>query len=358
MRKRGLSKVPPLRVLIIGAGKMGRAHAAVFKTIPRVEIVGIASRGGETAGRLAAEIEGCQAGSDWKRLADETRPDACVVAVSHANNLKVTAEVIDGGFHVLAEKPVAFWSREVHALAKRAQERNVVAMAAMNRRFYPSVLGAIETVRFYSRIVSVHALAADPVRIYRAQGMYDAVVYDSWLRTNTLHLIDLLRLAAGEVERIHVEREMHDGMGERSIVAALRFQRGALGSFVLHSGPGNLWEMRVCGEGIEAQLGPLERGTVRVGDAVPRALPSSDDGSGLKPGLRAQALAFVEGIQELGVIAPPASSLEDHARSIELAENLEGLFGVTAGGKEAGEPREMSGEHRSIACGVRGLPGE
>ena len=39
----------PIRLLMIGAGKMGRDHTAAFKTISGVDIVGIVSGSGDRA---------------------------------------------------------------------------------------------------------------------------------------------------------------------------------------------------------------------------------------------------------------------------------------------------------------------
>ena len=315
-----------IRLLIIGAGKMGRAHAAAFASVDGVEIVGIASRGGESAARLAAEFSVRRQGKDWRKLADETTPDACVVAVSHLLNEAMTREVIDRGLHVLSEKPVAFHSEGIRDLAARAEEKGVVAMAAMNRRFFPSVLTAIDMVRFYGTVLGVTVVAPDPVRPFRATHKHDPKVYDSWFRTNTLHAIDLLPLVGGEVQTISGHAHFDESVGEKSIVATMRFCSGTLGCFISHSGTGGpwAWELRIHGDGADASVVPLEEGTICIDGMAPRPLPSSLDPDGLKPGLRGQALAFTEWIRS-GVSVWPVSDLIDHSRTMELVERLEGL---------------------------------
>ena len=314
-------------LLLIGAGKMGRAHAAAFASVDGVEIVGIASRGGESAARLAMELGVGRWSKDWCELADETKPHACVIAVSHLLNEAVTTEVIDRGLHVLSEKPVAFHSEAIRTIAARAEDKGVVAMAAMNRRFYPSVVTAIDMVRFYGTVQGVTVVAPDPVRAFRATRKHDPKVYDSWFRANTLHAIDLLRLVGGEVQTISGDAHFNESVGERSIVATIRFCSGTLGCFIAHSGAGGpwAWELRIHGDGVEASVTPLEKGSIRIDGMSPRPLPSSLDPDGLKPGLRAQALAFIELIRSGGASVPPVSDLNDHARTMELAESLEGL---------------------------------
>lgn len=312
----------PLRVLIVGAGKMGRIHARAFSTLPGVEVVGIASRTGERAARVAAEVGVPVSGTDWEALADQTRPHACVVAVSHGLNESITGRAIERGLHVLAEKPVAFSSEAVRALARRADEQGVIAMAAVNRRYFPSILTALEIVNYYGGVLGVTGMCPDAVQRHRADATLESFVYDHWVVANTLHVIDLLRFAGGEVERLTGEAALHEPSGEQSIVATLRFTSGAVGSFSLYAASGGPWEFRIHGDGVDADLDPMEGGVLCVVGAAPRPLPTSRDPRGIKPGVRPQALGFVEAIRDIGRVSYPASDLHDHARSVELAAQI------------------------------------
>lgn len=313
----------PVRLLIIGAGKMGEAHAAAFHSLRDVEIVGMASRGGENAKRLAAKHGVPHWGTDWRRVADEARPHACVVAVSPLLNEQITAEVIGHGLHTLAEKPVSLDAATIRALAAVARANGVIAMAAMNRRFYPPVTAALDLVRFHGPVTGVTVIAPDPVRPYRATHKYDPSVYDRWTQMNTVHAIDLLRLVGGEIDTLC-------GWGsqagdERSIAATIQFRGGALGSLIVCGSHGGQWELRIHGEGVEAWLVPLEEGTVRIGNAAPIPLPAGESRDGLKPGLLQQARAFVESLRDLGHVAPPGSDFYDHACTMAFVEQLVNL---------------------------------
>ena len=319
----------PVRLLIIGAGKMGDAHAAAFKAMNDVEIVGIVSRGGDSAQRLAARYDVPRWGGEWQAVAEATRPHACVVAVSHLLNEKITAEAVKYGLHTLAEKPVSLDGVRVRALAKMAKEKGVIAMAAMNRRFYPSLTAAFEMVRFYGPVTGITVIAPDPVSPYRATHKYDPAVYDNWTQMNTLHAIDLLRLVGGEIETLCGRIQHSAASDERSIAATIHFRSGILGSFISYGSHSGQWEVRIHGDGVEAHLGPLEQGTVRIGNAAPLSLPNSESRNGLKPGLLQQARAFVESIRELGYVAPPGSDFFDHACTMTLVEQLVKLPEIT-----------------------------
>jgi predicted dehydrogenase len=312
----------PVRLLILGAGKMGRAHAAAFNAISDVEIVGIVSGGGDRARQLAAEYDIPRWGTNWQDLAEETEPHACVIAVPSLLNEKVTSEVIEYGLHFLAEKPAALTSHAIRALAVKARAKNLIGMAAVNRRFYPTISTALDLVRFYGPVVGVTVIAPDPVRPYHARQHHPPLIYQNWARTNTIHLIDLLRLVGGDIESISGAINMGETSGEQSIAASMLFCSGALGSFLSYSSHAGDWELRIHGDGIEAHLVPLEQGIVTIGKEGPVSLPKSDNTNGLKPGLKEQAMAFVESLKYLGTVVPPASDLFDHACTMELVEQI------------------------------------
>jgi predicted dehydrogenase len=311
---------------VIGAGKMGRSHARALSTIPGVEIVAIAGRTGDRAARLAEDLGVRAWGTDWESLADETAPDAAVVAVSHGVNEAITGQAIERGLHVLAEKPVAFSSERVRALARRADERGVIAMAAMNRRYYPGILAAREIVAYHGGVLGVTGSYPDPVQPARADRTLEPFVYAQWTVANTLHMIDLMRFAGGEVERISGEAAVHGPTGECSAVVTFRFQGGGIGTFSEFPTSAGRCEMKIHGDGVEADLDPLEDGVIRVGEGPARPLPTSRDPRGIKAGVRPQALGFVEAIRDVGRASYPASDLHDHAESVALAEQIAGII--------------------------------
>jgi predicted dehydrogenase len=318
-----LSSSERIRLVIIGAGKMGAAHAHAFAMVPEIEIVGIASRSGDTAAKLAAAVGVGATGTDWRELARRTRATAAVVAVSHEVNEAITGDVIDARLHVLSEKPVAFSSAAVDKLAARARAAGVIAMAAVNRRYYRAVLAALDEIRFAGDLLGATVFAPEPVRPQRARGNHAAFVYDHYTIGQTLHLIDLLRLAAGELVEV-IGHARAPGGDEPNLAALLRFSTGAVVTYVAMSSSTTGWELRLHGERAEARLAPLEQGTIRIGTGAERKLPG-EPYEQHKPGLVEQARGFADAI--LGDrIAYPGSDLADHARSVALAELIESLL--------------------------------
>lgn len=319
----------PLRLMIVGAGKMGRAHLEVLQRIAGVEVAGVVSRSGTSAERLAAEFGASAAGADWREVAGRCSPHAAIVAVAHLESEQTVFGLLEAGLHVLAEKPVALESAAVERLAEFAEGAGVLAMAAVNRRFFPAVQAAVDAAYLHGRLLGVTVVAPDPVRPLEALGSYDVEVYRNWTMMNTLHAIDLFTLAAGEGWLTAGEAEHDPETGEVSVTALIRFRGGVLGVFISHGGSTGRWELRLHTTGAEIAAAPLERGTVTI-NGVPHPLPESKDPRGYRPGLYAQDLAFVQAIREIGRLPRPCSDFRDHALSLRLAEQIQLLRGQAA----------------------------
>ncbi len=305
---------------------MGRAHLEVLKSSPYFRVVGVASHTGVSAQRLAKEFRVENHGSDWKEMASATGARACVVTVSHLLNEKITSEAIGAGLHVLAEKPVSLDAASIRKLHLLAQQQGVQVLVGMNRRYYPSILEAINTVKYYGKIIGITILAPDPVAPYRSMGTYDSLVYDEWLKMNTIHAIDLFQMIGGDILDFQIYKTNVSEHRECSLTASLRFKDKLLGTFVSHSSYGGMqdWQVIIAGEGIQANIGPLEQATLKLDRSPAYAVSSAKRNDGLKPGLYEQATAFSEAINT-EMLVWPSCDLEEHAKTIEFIESMKAL---------------------------------
>lgn len=316
-----------INILIIGAGKMGREHLRVFQSVPECEVVGVVSRGGESAKKLAGEFGVPFHGTCWQTVAEESGAHACIVAVSHELTEAISRQVIDSGRHVLAEKPVALTSKAIEELASLAMHRDVIALAAVNRRFYPHITQALDYIRLVGEIYHVQVVAPDSPEQRRIQNTHTSTVCDLWFRMNTIHAIDLLRFAGGEVDQILGFGKKQIRNDHTTISASIRFANGAIGTFVNPAGVNSPWELRIAGENCELIAKPLEQSQIRIGNAKPKnntVVVSNQRGS-FKLGLREQANAFIDAIQ-IGQSYWPCSDFSDHAKTMSLIEHLQ-VFG-------------------------------
>ncbi len=303
---------------------MGAAHADVIKYVPDAELVAIASRSGASAEQLAAKHGNVRYGDDWQQLAEETSADACIVAVSHLQNPVVTRDAIAMGLHVLSEKPVAFSSSAVLELADLAEARGLVNLAAVNRRFYPGILRAGTTAELYGPLLGITCFAGDPVLNYRASGKHDPFVYDHWMLFQTIHLIDVLRLFGGDVVSVSGSRISRD---ETNVAAQLTFESGVCCNYSAYSSARTKWGVILHCEGFDIELSPLEKTQLNFSNGRTRLLypTRADRRQTQKPGLTEQLRLFVETICGQTIPGYPGSTFRDHAKTVQLIEQLLGL---------------------------------
>lgn len=91
-----------LRAGVIGLGMMGRNHVRVLRSLPGVELVGVADPDGDRHGAA----DGCSIHADVDQLIAQGI-DMCVVSVPTATHLEVGLRLADAGVHALIEKPLA-----------------------------------------------------------------------------------------------------------------------------------------------------------------------------------------------------------------------------------------------------------
>jgi len=141
MSFRTLRSEGPLRLVVAGAGGMGRAWNRNIQASPDAELVGIADLFPAAAESAAADtgIDGLATGTDAIELARRTGADAIVNATIPEAHHPVTIAALSAGLPVLGEKPVAATVAEGLALAAAAEHTGQLFMVSQNRRYHPAL---------------------------------------------------------------------------------------------------------------------------------------------------------------------------------------------------------------------------
>ncbi len=128
----------PLRIAIIGAGRIGRRRAEVITAAGDARVVVVADADAERASALAADC-GCRAANHWEGAATAADADAVIVATTHNWLAPVSRTALEAGKHVLCEKPLARTPAEAAAVVAIAEERGLVLAAGFNHRCHPAI---------------------------------------------------------------------------------------------------------------------------------------------------------------------------------------------------------------------------
>ncbi|MEV3935947.1 Gfo/Idh/MocA family oxidoreductase [Glycomyces sp. NPDC049804] len=131
----------PLRLVVVGAGGMGRAWTRNIQSSPDAELVGIADLFPASAESAAADtgIPGLATGTDAIELARRTGAHGLVNATIPEAHHPVTVAALNAGLPVLGEKPVAATVAEGLALAAAAEHTGQLFMVSQNRRYHPAL---------------------------------------------------------------------------------------------------------------------------------------------------------------------------------------------------------------------------
>lgn len=113
----------PVKVGVVGLGKMGVAHTTVLSMIPGVEVVGLV----DPLPGLAKSLKGMGHRAPYFKtvdlMIDAVRPDAVFVCTPQNSHLAVTRLALEGGCAVFVEKPLAHTLADAEKLAELAAEK-------------------------------------------------------------------------------------------------------------------------------------------------------------------------------------------------------------------------------------------
>jgi predicted dehydrogenase len=131
----------PLRVVLAGAGSMGRAWLSTIVAAPGVELVAVADIDPDAArsATAAAGRPDLPAGTDAVVLAAATGAHAVVDATVPEAHHPVTTAALFAGLAVLGEKPVAATLAQALSLAAAAEVTGELFMVSQSRRWNPQL---------------------------------------------------------------------------------------------------------------------------------------------------------------------------------------------------------------------------
>lgn len=153
---------PKVRVAVVGLGKMGLSHQAMFNAHPEVEVAAVCDASAYVV-EMLAKYTGVRGFTDYGRLLDEVPLDAVVIATPSRHHGPMVRRALERGLHVFCEKPFVLDAAEGEALARLAQARGCVNQVGYHYRF----VGAFGEVR---RLLAAGAIGAVSHAMAQAYG--------------------------------------------------------------------------------------------------------------------------------------------------------------------------------------------
>jgi predicted dehydrogenase len=128
--------VTPLKLAVIGVGRMGQFHARILSQIDEVDLVAIVDTRSEIVGPLAKELDVSPYPDIGETLAAES-VEALLIATPTPTHPTLVRTALDAGLHVLCEKPLSLDPSEGSELGELAGRLNLVLQIGFWRRFSP-----------------------------------------------------------------------------------------------------------------------------------------------------------------------------------------------------------------------------
>jgi predicted dehydrogenase len=166
--------VAPVRLAVIGVGHLGKHHARILSSLPDIDFVAAVDVIAERA-HAAVAGTGAEPLTDARALLG--RVDAVVVAVPTASHLEVARPFLEGGVHVLVEKPMAASVAEADELVSLSTASGACLAVGHTERFNPAIQAALPILQ-RPRFIEVHRLSGFPERSLDIDVVFDVMIHD------------------------------------------------------------------------------------------------------------------------------------------------------------------------------------
>ncbi|WP_282605142.1 Gfo/Idh/MocA family protein [Pelagibius sp. Alg239-R121] len=232
-----------VRLALIGAGRIGVRHLETIAQVEEADLVAVADASPTVKG--IAERYGVTFYDNYKAMLAEVKPDGVIVATPTELHLAPALAALENGAHVLIEKPITGTLGEAQILIEKSRATQREVLVGHHRRYYPFVHKAREIVRSggLGQLVAVNGQWT----LRKADSYFDQVWRQKReagpILINLIHEFDCLRYVCGEITSLSAELASTVRGHEKEETAAiiLRFENGALGTFLLSDSAASPW---------------------------------------------------------------------------------------------------------------------
>lgn len=332
-----------LDIAVFGAGRIGRQHMLRLRASPSCALAAVVDPSPEA--RALAREAGVPCYTDPGALFDAGRTDGVIIATPNALHVDQALACLAAGVPALIEKPVAHTLEAGERLVRAVERSGMPCLVGHHRAHSPIMALAREVVRGgrLGRLVAVmgSALFYKPDS-YFTEAPWRAGPGGGPVLLNLIHEIDNLRALCGEIVEVQAiaSNAVRGFEAEDSVAINLRFEGGALGTFLLSdtaAAPFS-WE-QTSGEDKAYSAYPDEDCYVLAGTMGSLAVPSMRlwsyadpaDRSWWKP-FQTQALALRHAdplalqIEHFAAVirreAPPRVGVRDGVRNLRVVDAI------------------------------------
>jgi predicted dehydrogenase len=226
-----------IHIGLVGGGNISQTHARAAAAIPRVEIAAVYGTNQEKIERLCAEFEATPY-SDFERFLAHRPMDFVAIGSPSGLHAEQGIAAARHGLHVLTEKPLDISTARADALIAATAKAEVKLGVFFQDRFKADLIKVKEWMD--KGVLGKLILADGRVKWFRPASYYGDSRWRGTLPLDgggalinqAIHTVDLLLWYCGEVSAVQAARRtaLHNIEAEDTLVAALEFKNGAIGT--------------------------------------------------------------------------------------------------------------------------------
>lgn len=286
-----------MKLLLVGAGYMAREYAKVLLDMQiNFTVVGRSDQSCYEFEKQFPSVKVLSGGIE--KFENVSSFDLAIVATSIESLAENTEYLLRNGINnILVEKPGGLDCEEIAALAKVTELLNSTVILGYNRRFYSSVIRAMQIIQEDGGVLSFNFEFTEWSHLVEPQKI-DLRIKNNWFLANSTHVVDLAFFLGGIPNEIStfVSGGLHWHPSASIFAGAGKTTRNALFSYNANWNSAGRWGVEVLTKSHKLILRPLEKLQVQnIGSIEISHVPLEDElDIKFKPGLFLQTKAFIE----------------------------------------------------------------
>jgi predicted dehydrogenase len=228
-----------IRFLMIGVGGMGREHIRRLLQVPEAEILALADPSAaaiEQVKESFPELANTAVYTDYRQAFSQANTDAAVIASPHSMHFEQGIACLDGGLHVLMEKPFVDGSEKAERIISHAASLNKHLAIAYQRHLMGPYIYIRDLIR-NGELGKINFICA-----YQAQSWLNGTT-GTWrqnpviscggqLNDSGSHLLDVVLWVTGlEPESVSAVMDNRGSQVDIDSAVTVRFREGAIATF-------------------------------------------------------------------------------------------------------------------------------
>lgn len=191
-----------MKVAIVGGGKIGAVHALAYRDVG-ASLVAVVEPSPATGQAFADRFDVPCFASLQELLSSEHAPEAISICSPPSSHRALAEAALEGGLHVLCEKPIAHTLYDAQAIHRAAERSNSVFATGYCHRFQPELELIAEQIRVgMIGHLRTFANAFSGLQEQIEQGWFGRkeLAGGGALMDASVHSIDIFRFLCGEIK--------------------------------------------------------------------------------------------------------------------------------------------------------------